>query len=276
MTEKRLLAAAFAALSMSIAPAAAADLPLGPGPRVIPAPIEVGGGWYLRGDVGVGIQSYRNIELAPRTPFIDQFRVVQDSNDNPAILGIGAGYAFNDWFRMDGTIEYRTAQTFQFLLNNTQPVGNFNNYTGRLGTVLGMVNAYADIGNFYGITPFVGVGVGFANHRVTGFQDVGFINGAGGFGYASPTSSTQFAWALHAGLAYTVTDNLKLELSYRYLDMGNARMGTIVCQGAFPCNPQISYTMRDLTSHDLRLGMRWTLGAPAPVPVAPRPVIARN
>ena len=33
-------------------------------------------------------------------------------------------------------------------------------------------------------------------------------------------STTNFAWALMAGLDFNVTQNLKLELGYRYLNMG--------------------------------------------------------
>jgi opacity protein-like surface antigen len=202
---------------------------------------------------------------------------VQKSYDEPTILGAGIGYQFNEWLRFDLTGEYRTSQSFQFLLNQGGPFGNFNNYTGRHAALLGLANVYVDIGNFYGITPFVGVGAGFAHHWITGFQDVGFIASAGGFGYAADTTTTRFAWALHAGLGYAVSDSLKLELSYRYLNMGNVHAGVIDCQGVWAGCPRVDYTLRDMTSHDFRLGMRWTLGAPAPVPVAmPRPVIARN
>lgn len=285
MKQMKLLAAAVVA-SVLAGPAMAADILEGPAPRVVPAPIEVGGGWYLRGDVGVARQQLRGVDFAATAPgfpagALAGFSVVQDSMDEATIIGAGVGYQFNEWLRFDVTGEYRTAQTFQFLLNQGGSFGNFNNYEGRLGTMVGLVNAYIDLGNFYGITPFVGVGVGFAHHRVSGFQDVGFISSGGGFGYARETSSTEFAWAIHAGLSYAVTDSLKLELSYRYLDMGNVHAGVIDCQGtAFGC-PRVDYTLRDITSHDIRLGMRWQLGAPPPRAVsvpAPHygPVIARN
>lgn len=118
MTEKRLLAAVFAALSIASAPAAAADFPIAaPVPRVIPAPIEVGGGWYLRGDVGIGIQEFRSVRFAPTAPGVPAgalagFQTVQRSYDEPTILGAGIGYQFNEWLRFDLTGEYRTSQTF--------------------------------------------------------------------------------------------------------------------------------------------------------------------
>jgi opacity protein-like surface antigen len=286
MKEMKLLAAAVVAGLVAGGPATAADILEAPPPRIVPAPIEVGGGWYLRGDVGIARQELRGVDFAATSPgfppaALAGFRVVQESMDEATILGAGVGYQFNEWLRFDLTGEYRTAQTFQFLLNQGGPLGNFNNYEGRLGTMVGLVNAYVDLGNFYGITPFVGVGIGFAHHRVTGFQDVGFISSAGGFGYAPETTSTEFAWAIHAGLSYAVTDSLKLELSYRYLDMGNVHAGVIDCQGTLTGCPRVDYTLRDMTSHDVRLGMRWMLGAPPPRAVAVPapsygPVVARN
>lgn len=272
MIDKKLLLAAVALVSIASGPASAADI-LPAAPRVVPAPIEVGGGWYLRGDVGVGMQEFREVRLSPP---VQGFGVVQRSMDHVSIIGLGVGYQFNEWLRFDLTGEWRAASGFQFLLNNGGAVGNFNNYNGRIESIVGLVNVYADIGNFYGITPFVGVGAGFARHNVSGFQDVGFIASAGGFGFAAEQNSTEFAWALHAGLGYVVNENLRLELSYRYLDMGRINAGTIDCQGAFACNPRISYELRDMTSHDIRIGMRWMLNPPAAVPPPVRPVIARN
>ena len=66
-------------------------------------------------------------------------------------------------------------------------------------------------------------------HRIfTGVTDVGYISdGTTGFGYAAADSSEwKFAWALHAGVAYNVTNNFKMELAYRYLNMGDVNTST--------------------------------------------------
>jgi opacity protein-like surface antigen len=73
-------------------------------------------------------------------------------------------------------------------------------------------------------------------------------------------SKWNFAWALHAGLAYKISPNFTVELAYRYLDMGDGLTGdlrsfdgtnTIV-------NPT---TFKGLTSHDLKMGVRWNLNS---------------
>lgn len=275
MTQKTLVAAIGAALSLLAAPAGAADLLSAPPPRIVPAPIEVGGGWYLRGDVGVGVQTYDSVTLTvPGQPgAFAGFRRETEYFDDPTIIGAGLGYQFNEWFRMDATLEYRSASRFGFTLvdRTVNPLNPFANvFTGQVSSITGMVNAYADIGNFWGIIPFVGAGIGFANHRVEGFTDTGVAGSAGGYGIAASSDNTEFAWAIHAGLGYAVSDTLKLELSYRYLNMGDLTLGTINCFN--PCqNPQ--YEAQTISSHDFRVGMRWMLNPPPPLV---RPVVARN
>ena len=67
-----------------------------------------------------------------------------------------------------------------------------------------------------------------------------------------------------AGLALNVTPNLKIELGYRYLDMGNINSNPIQC-----LQPQGCWQERhsfDLASQDVRLGLRYAfVGAPAPM-----------
>ena len=136
---------------------------------------------------------------------------------------------------------------------------------------LGVANAYLDLGTWWYVTPFVGFGAGAAFHRTSALTDVGINTdglGASAFGFANvDRTTTAFAWAAHAGLAYSVTPNLKLEFAYRYLNMGNAVTSEVQC-GATGCGtgagPRAYYTLTDFTSHDFKLGMRWMLQPEAP------------
>lgn len=273
MNKQSIALAVAASLGLAASSAAAADL-IGaqPVPRVIPAPIEVASGWYLRGDVGTGVADFRDFTLSPADPRLSQ---VQKSIESPPIIGIGAGYQFNEFLRADVTGEYRGNQGFSFVRSDrNDPNQAISAYSGKLSSVLVLANGYIDIGNFYGITPFIGGGVGFAHHRFSGFQDAGYIAFAGGYGYAAARSSTEFAWALHAGLSYAVNDNLKLEASYRYANLGSPVAGQIICQGPGDCSRPV-LTARDLTTHDFRLGARWLFTPPQAVQFE-RPVVARN
>ena len=79
--------------------------------------------------------------------------------------------------------------------------------------------------------------------------------------FAPTASKWDLAWALHAGVGYKVTPNFTVELAYRYLDMGNGLTGDL---RAFDgtndtVNPT---TFKNITSHDLKLGVRWNLESP--------------
>lgn len=284
MTERKLLVATVALFSAACAPAFAADLLPAP-QRVIPAPIEVAGGWYLRGDIGVGIEKIDTLDLLPGTlPGFPTGReqILQRSVDGTTIIGAGIGYQFNEWLRFDLTGEYRTDHRFRFLENNptltnggATPLGSFVPWEGSLRSFVGLANVYFDLGNFYGVTPFLGAGVGFANHDVQGLNQL--VGTASSFALGQSANRTDLAWALHAGLAYTVNENLKLELSYRYLNMGDLPAVNLTCTTIqTPGGACYSLRGRDLTSSDIRIGMRWTLNPPpAAIPVQ-QPVIARN
>jgi opacity protein-like surface antigen len=283
-----LILAAAVAAGVS-ASAHAADL-LPPPPPMIeapPPPVDYGG-WYLRGDVGVGIYDMSNL----RSTFDNPLAVVpglafdQQSLGDSFIIGAGVGYQFNNWFRFDVTGEYRTAANYRATNSYTDiwsaqvpkfsgcggVLGAtprcFDHYQGQVRSAVFLANGYVDLGTWYGITPFVGAGVGLANHWFEHFNDFATFtpNGGGSFGYARDTSQTNFAWALMAGLGYNVTPNLKLEMSYRYLDMGRITSGQIFCRNDPTCSRERHSF--DLASHDIRLGFRYALGgAPAPIPV---------
>lgn len=252
----------------------AADLDLLPPPPP-PPPVEVGGNWYLRGDVGVGLLDLRKTVVedvsTPRVPYT--YRTIQDQVGDQAFIGIGAGYQFNPWLRFDVTGEYRSTADWRFAAEDLsyKTRGGYDLTTGKFSSVVGLANAYVDLGSWYGVTPFIGAGVGFAHHMFGSVTDQGLGTYAGGFGYGKSNDKTNFAWAAHAGLSYAVTSNLKLELAYRYLNMGEAETGVVSCLPA--CNLRTVYRAKELESHDIKLGMRWMFGAPVVAAYEPPPMM---
>ena len=131
----------------------------------------------------------------------------------------------------------------------------FDTYHANLRTGVVLGSAYVDVGTRYGITPFVAAGVGVAFHQFTDLQDVS-VQPAGGFGFADDKNQTNLAWAVMAGVGYTVNPRLKLELGYRYLNMGTIKGNQIVCQNV-PGGCPLEQQQFKVSSHDFRLGMRW-------------------
>ncbi|MDP4021652.1 outer membrane beta-barrel protein [Methylobacterium sp. NEAU 140] len=298
--------------------AAAADLLPPPPPPPPPPPIEVGGGWYLRGDVGASIYD--------RTKYVSyddchtcggDKRAFGNAIGSGGFAGVGVGYQFTPFFRGDVTAEYRYSTGLRgsnYYNFGTDDWGNglygTEKTTGHFDSGVFLANAYFDLGTWYGITPFIGGGVGVALNNVSGFQTDSSFNSpvygyspyydsckCGGKGHPSfvygpsynPDGSTQyksatgttyykdksttsFAWALHAGLAYNVTDAFKVELAYRYLNLGKVEtgIGWSTC-----CGTLQSVKIKDIEAHDVKIGLRYYLGgviaAPLP-PLMPEPV----
>ncbi len=270
--------------------ATAADLlppPPAPEPPIVSADL---GGWYLRGDVGVAFNNNPTFSTGNNAAGLVG---ATDVTFNPTmsqseLFDVGVGYQFNHWFRADVTGELRGGATFQGL----EVCSNCNNaglntqlsdfYRANLSSYIGLLNGYVDLGTWYGLTPYVGAGGGFAYNRLSGATDQGFnyINTAttqAGYptgGFFSNAGTSNFAWALMAGVGYDVTQNLKLELGYRYLNYGGFSSGSSHCLSGvaaptFNCQ-NFNITGRQLASNDFRIGLRWTFdNAPPPAPEAP-------
>jgi opacity protein-like surface antigen len=282
MRSVKFLIAAGAASLLSSA-AFAADMPIMPPPDYAPPPIADFGGWYLRGDIG-----FSNQHVDRLNNVLDVNSLTSDQRlgfDTGGIFGLGAGYTFNNWFRADVTAQYRGNTNFHGLdvitFNNGGTIGNgADTYTATKSEWLFLANAYADLGTWWCITPFVGVGVGTARVQIANFTDQGvgslFPPGSGvgpSTAFADSASRWNFAWALHAGLAYNVSPNLTIELAYSYVNMGDGITGDLK---AFDGTNNIvnPMTFKNITSQDLTLGVRWQLDNP-PV-YAPPPLVTKG
>ena len=87
-------------------------------------------------------------------------------------------------------------------------------------------------------------------------------------GFFSNASRTSFAWALTAGFDYDLAPNLKLELSYRYLNLGSIAVGGAHCfagvQACLGGAGVAASSHTTLASNDLRVGLIWLIGEPQP------------
>jgi opacity protein-like surface antigen len=262
----RSLVAAGAASLLSTA-AFAADMTIASPPTYAPPVVEDFGGWYLRGDIGFSNQRVRRLDNALDA---NNTTSVQHLSFNTAgIFGLGVGYRFNNWFRGDITGEYRGNSQFFGTDAVTFPGGfGTDTYHATKSEWVVLANGYVDLGTWWGVTPFIGAGVGGARVSIANFTDQGISTPLLGPGpaltslnFGDNVAKWNFAWALHAGVAYRVSPNFTVELAYRYLDMGNGLTGDL---RAFDgtndtVNPT---TFKNITSHDLKLGVRWDLSNP--------------
>jgi opacity protein-like surface antigen len=283
MRSVKYLVAAGAASLLSSA-AFAADMAIAPPPMpYAPPPVEDFGGWYLRGDIGFSNQNVKNV-LDTNSAAYNNVAVAQTSSFGSAgIFSGGVGYQFNNWFRADVTGEYRGKSNFTGLdvVTGTGPFTGFvgtDQYTATKSELLFLANAYVDLGTWWCVTPFVGAGVGTARVSVGDFTDTGdFINGGlqnHSFNYAGEASQWNFAWAIHAGLAYKVSPGLTLELAYSYVNMGNGITGPTSSFDQVTNITHAPFSYNSITSNDVKLGLRWELNSPPAY--SPPPLVTKG
>lgn len=283
MRSVKFLIAAGAACLLSTA-AFAADMPIAAPPMYPPPPPADFGGWYLRGDIGFSNQSVKDVKLSNPASYqgLSSFNQTTDF-DAAGTYQIGVGYQFNNWFRADITGQYRGRSNFQGTDLITFPWGGgtasgSDNYSASKSELLILANAYADLGTWWCVTPFIGAGVGAARVSISNFTDSGLNNAnytalgvpvvsgppVASFATAPSGSKWNFAWALHAGLGYQVTPNLTLELAYSYVNLGDGVTGVVSTFDGSAGGHVFNF--RNITSNDVTLGVRWNLDTPPPPP----------
>lgn len=259
-------AASAAFLSLSITAANAADFGYGSVKDIPPPPVASSRTWYLRGTIGMKNPEPGSIFI--NEPSWSDHTVHHMDIKSTALFGFGIGVEANRWLRFDITGEYRGKQ--HFVAHDSYDNGGgcpgpgcgTNDYSANLKSWLGLANAYIDLGTWRGITPYVGGGVGMASIEVMGFKDINPVQGAM-FIADSNKTTTNFAWALYAGLAMDVTPQWTLDFGYRYTDLGSVKTGTV--SDAIGVSPSYSgMEIRDIVSHDLLFTARYRLGSHEP------------
>jgi opacity protein-like surface antigen len=273
MRSLTILVSACAAVTFGALPGWAADLGAEPAPPAQTADpqMEFGNSWYLRGDIGAVLETQPKIS--------NDLNLISSSKRKAAgSAGLGFGYKLNNWFRADVFAEYRTPQTrsgIGGLITNcpTLVLGvvtpgscNVDGYS-KFSHWNVLANAYVDLGNWGGLTPYLGAGVGVSNSVTRG--SVKYTVVPTGAPYIAPIDpvtllpispvanrtkssggSTQLAWNVMAGLGYSLNEHTTIDLGYRYLNMGHFN-GVADSTGAI--------TKKTLTSHEVRMGVRYMI-----------------
>ena len=192
-------------------------------------------GWYVRVDGAYRTNSIRSVD-APAPNNVTAWSI----HDTWAV-GAGAGYKYK-WFRSDVTLDF--AKRAQFY-GDTAATSQF--YSVKIDALTILANVYLDMGTWAGLTPYVGAGAGMTNLRTHEFTTTpnweGVVDG----------SKWNPSWAAMGGVSYQFSPTLLLDVSYRYLKMGDAVSGTL------PPTHTTRVTFRDMTAQEIRVGLRLML-----------------
>ena len=245
-----------------------------PSARSSPAAAPAAGQCYVRADVGHGwsVSDHANATITP-IGFGSATGRVQDSSFDDAWFGeVGFGCSFVRQSTMGGSIKdapvvvsspsgLRGDITFGFHGDR-----NFNGIPvnpppppalppppidpvhAKVQANTLMFNLYYDMPSWHGFTPYVGAGIGMA---FVDLQGVTFTNGT--VVRLSGQDETNFAWSLMAGVSTDIGRGMKLDVGYRYLNMGDIATG----------DAAVGYRLRidDLSEHQVKVGVRIPIGA---------------
>lgn len=248
MTGRTLIKVCLAAVGMGLAsPALAADydgqLP-GEG---------FSGMWgctYLRLDGGATMFDQANVDQAqvigydPSFGFSDGVNTgysvaINEAIANTGFIEGGAGCQVSDSMRIEVTGGVRLKSS----LSDPYPASLDASLTSH--TIF--VSGFWDITNYGGFTPYIGGGVGAAYNQIS---DVNFPVGA------ADGSNWDFAYHVTVGMSYDITQALKFDLAYRYVNMGDAMSSTDFSAGT-NLGP---ITVHDISAHEVKAGLRYHFG----------------
>lgn len=212
---------------------------------------------YLRADLGYSSTVDDNADLLDATPERD---VIANSSQNGARYQIGAGLQLNSFLRTDMTLSYRDGLTEAESYTDADGIANkaanrLSANTFETSNWSTMLNVYVDPMAAAGIktgafSPYLQGGIGWSRNKT---KDLVFANGETHFG----ATHNDLAWQVGAGLNYAITDRWKIDLSYRFIDMGEARASKNFVTGAGTPNTFEREARFDLQAHEVLLGLQY-------------------
>jgi opacity protein-like surface antigen len=192
-------------------------------------PVEVGSGWYLRGDLTYNID---RTEPEFSNPFIT------DTSHTSFGGGGGVGYHFNDLIRGELNVAFLSKDSFDY--DDGIDVLEFESQAWT-----GMANLYFDLGTFAGLTPYVGGGVGLLYSRNT-------LDGSSlGLAIDETDDGYKFAYSLGAGVNYKITKNTSVDLGYQFVSSPDTEYLNVTSEDV---------EVRDgLDFHQIKVGLRYDI-----------------
>ena len=116
---------------------------------------------------------------------------------------------------------------------------------------MNLYNAYWDLDDHWGWTPYLGAGIGVAHNDIDDiYSTTTDFTTYGG-------SSWSFAWALMAGASTMISPDVLFDINYRYINFGDVRSATegIDTDGNVVATTPIA--VRNMDAHEVRLGFRY-------------------
>ncbi len=158
------------------------------------------------------------------------------------------GYAFGNGLRTELEVGYRQAD----IDGTTNPYGNAAlGASGDYGVLNTMVNVYYDMPINWVVTPYVGVGVGYAHIWADGLRTASSSTTTVN---AADSDSGEFAYQAIGGVSYDICPRWQASVDYRYLAALDADFGNM---------------RSEYSAHNIMAGLKYYFSVPAAMAAAP-------
>ena len=236
-------------------------------------PVEIGTGWYLRGDLGYSLETRgaaTNYSIFTPGPTYTGAVFDSSSLDSDWSGSLGVGYNFTDYFRGDLTFDY-TEGSFSGTTSSATACGGNPVGTGCASADSQsfqqygfMANAYVDLGTFSGFTPYVGAGAGMTKVVWGRLNSANSCTGAACVFPVAPSSNPglddwRFTYALMAGMSYDITKDLKVDLGYKYSKIKEGGQFGYDATAAALGAAGAQASDNGFEKHEVRVGLRYSL-----------------
>lgn len=167
------------------------------------------------------------------------------------LIGGALGYRIGPNIRTDLSVDYLGSANVSG--HSTAAVPSTG--SAKLDSLVGLLNGYIDlpISIFGPVRPYIDAGVGIAQNMLG--QTTGISGAVGPFTLAG-ASRTNFAWAVGAGAGYSLTQHLMLDVSYRFLDVGQIWSDSTLSFAGMSMEVTPSKT-EAAGVHELTIGLRY-------------------
>lgn len=202
-------------------------------------PAPVARSWYVRADIGYAWQNADSL-------WVEHPTLASSKVDDTWTIGGGFGRYFGLGLRGDVTYEYRGKTSFDAVSTNCcSTTTHFD-----MKSQVVMANIYYDFRPGAHINPYIGAGIGAAFNETSGGSYP--ANTCGCTPYDGK-SQWNMAWALMAGASMNIDSRTKLDMGYRYINLGEVVTGPNQWDG------KAGPSSKDLDAHELRIGIRYDL-----------------
>ena len=159
------------------------------------------------------------------------------------LLGGAIGMQFNDMVRGEIELSHSSWKGKSYSYVATTGATGSGSVSGRISATYLLANVWLDMKNESAFTPYAGGGLG-----------VGWVHGnidyGSGYGHGNG-KNTDFAFQLGVGVKYAFSDNLSLDLGYRYKSIVNVDF-----KNHDPTRNDL--TGGDVSSHNIQLGLTYS------------------